>query len=672
MKILEVYMECGGYDYQLIKGGISVYTWNLSNAFLEVNRTEKLAESVEQVAILTAMHGQQEYLKAQHGLVELDYCHQWTMRIDADPAIWHNEQPIELALTTKAYRLDKGEVSIYILSNHILDLYPDTYYPPYESKGKDIGFFKPLVFQAEVIHFIRDYFANQQWLIHAHEPYYQYLIPAAFTKDPSKKVISTVQSNMPINKKVYLPKVVSLCKQLAIEIEPALFTDNVPESKFNQCLQEYLPVTHLNYPYPKDYLNLFALCVQYSDKVDFLSKGHLEFYSQFSGTAYRPLFAQQKIGQLVQANKDKFFVGGCAISNSWLEQDFSLFEREKTLTDLGLDPALPTFFHNARYAPNHKGQVEIVLAVEQLLNAGHQANFILRCVSGSGIPDERFHQLARDYPNHVVLRWKMQSEQALMAMAAASDFALFPSKFEMDTFLIAIGEAMLAECVPIASEQLGMKHWWQCQRFSEGNPPTGFSVVRSFREDDPELVDSLLSSFYAALTLFEQPDSMREQAAYARQHALKFTWNNAAKLHLNAMMEVVGAESGPAHESEPSSSSVEIEETITKCLDLVQGELVSTRYNNPEAPSLPKLEIVADSLKYQRDDVVSVTGFVALPDSFERIELTKQEAGCFSTKSSLNLEQSEGVFLLVTLVGGDQYWDGISKTYPISKEVSYG
>ncbi|UAA39736.1 glycosyltransferase [Paraneptunicella aestuarii] len=672
MRILEVYLECGGYDYQLIKGGISVYTWNLSNALLQVGKEQASPEPVEEVAILTAMHGQQAYLQEKHGLVELDYEHQWQMRIDADPAIWGSEykvagQQIKLDLTTKAYRLDKGDVSIYILSNHILDLYPDTYYPPYESKGKDIGFFKPLVFQAEVIHFIRHYFAEQKWIVHAHEPYYQYLIPPAFQHDDSKLVISTVQSNMPINKKVYLPKVISLCEQLDIAIEPEQFVDDFPATPFNQCLLDYLPFTHLNYPYPDDYVNLFALCVEYSDKVDFLSEGHLEFYSQFYGTAFRPLFTQLRIGELVAANQHKFFVGGCAISDSWLQKDFSVYSREQTLQTLGLNPALPTFFHNARYAPNHKGQVELVLAVERFLAAGNQANFILRCVSGSGIPDQRFHELATNYSDKVVLRWEMQAEDELMAMAAASDFALFPSKFEMDTFLIAIGEAMLAQCVPIASEQLGMKHWWQCEQFSEGHPATGFSVIRSFREEDPELIESLLVSFEQSMTLFSDPVALQKQKAYAREHALTFTWQQSAKQHLAVMNELVaGSTNKPESQFSESASLI-----------MSQGELVSTRFGVGELQDdqLPVLHVSANPtsgnrIEYRFAQAVSVVVFIPMEleakqqsERFERLELEQIESGVFA--ADVAFEQVQNVFLLVTVQGGDQFWDGMSDVFPV-------
>jgi len=647
MKILEVYLECGGYDYQLIKGGISVYTWNLSKAMMNQG---------QQVSILTAMHGQQQYLTEHHNLVELDYCRSWEMEIDADREVWGNEGPIKIPLTTKAYRLDKEGISIFILSNEILDLYPDTYYPPYSSKGKEFGFFKPLVFQAEVIHFIRHWFAGEALTVHAHEPYYQYLIPAAFHQDADKQVISTVQSNMPINKKVYLPEVASLFRQLDIELSLDGLADKLPATGFNQCLLDYLPVTHLNYPYPDNYVNLFALCLLYSDLVDFLSEGHLEFYSQFSGTAFRALYQQLQISELVRTRGHKFFVGGCALSDSWLTADFGAFDRNSVLTELGLNPALPTFFHNARYAPNHKGQVEMLLAIEEFLKAGFEGNFILRCVSGTGIADERFHQLAKDYPDKVVLRWQMTAESGLMAMAAAADFALFPSKFEMDTFLIAEGEAMLAGCVPIASEQLGMKHWHHSKKFSGDKASTGFGVHRSFREEDPQLVQSLSSALRQALDLYRQPQAYREKSAYARKHALQFSWENAAKAHLKAIHSLPLTQESKARV--PASTGKNC--TDWKAQVMACGHLLDWRRDGLThgIAGAPLLRVGGNQIEYRLPEAVSVTAFNRQQGKYQASELVKQEAS-FQGEIAAEVLAEGGVFLLVTLANGDQFWDGL-------------
>lgn len=636
MHILEVYIECGGYDYKLIKGGISVYIWNLAR---------EMAACGEKVSILTALHGQKDYLTSQHGMKELDYSHNWRMEIDADPAIWNNEKPIELPLKTKAYLIEKQGIDIYLLSNEYLDMYPDTCYPPYESKGKDLGFFKPLVFQAEAISFIRQWFDQQKLTIQAHEPYYQYLIPAAFQNDPLKKVISNVQSNMPINKKVYGPKVASLFQQLNISVELDKFRGQLADSDFNRCLMDYMPRTHLNYPYTDDYINLFALVLEYSDLIDFLSEGHLEFYSQFRGTAFKALYDQLAISQTMQKHQDKFFVGGCAISQSWLTKDFSHFDRTSILISLGLDPALPTFFHNARYAPNHKGQNELIQAVENILQQGGECNFILRCVSGTPLEDPRFQQLADRYPHKVIFEWKMISEEALMALAAASDFALFPSKFEMDTFLIAIGEAMLAGCIPIASQQLGMKHWGHSPEFSKGlEEPTGFSVIRSFLEDDPLLVQSITQAITAALGLYAQPETYQKKSQFARLHAQKFNWQETASRHLSAFKNHT-----------PRVTDDFTEHKNWRAAALNDGHLISYR-QQAATQDLPVLKVGA-IIEYHLLQATSVMAFIPEAQTFKEIILDKTD-GFFRAALPENIEQ---VFLLITLEDGNQYWDGLIK-----------
>jgi glycosyltransferase AcbS len=641
MHILEVYLESGGYDYNLIKGGISVYMWNLSKAF--VNKGH-------QVSLVTAMHGKQDYLRAHYELEELAYCRNWSLTLELDPAIWGDQSTVVVPLTTKAYRIRKEGVDIYLLSNEYLDKYPDTFYPPYSSKGKDIGFYKSLIFQMETVFFIRDYFNDPAALVHAHEPYYQYLLPCALAQD-GYRVVSTVQSNMPINKKVYKPKVASLMTQLGVQVDLDQFDDLVPGNDFNRCLLDYLPRTHLNYRYPSEYINFYALILAYSYKVDFLSEGHLAFYQAFKGTAFRALYNQLHIKQLVDEKYDRFFVGGCALSDSWLTTDFTLLKasKDETLGAMGLTPGLPCFYHNARYAPNHKGQVELVQAIEQLLAQGVQANFILRCVSGDGIADSRFHELQTRYPANVTLIWQYQEEETLMAMAAAADFSLFPSKFEMDTFLIAQGESMLAGCVPIASAQLGMKHWNHCELLTDDKDLlTGFSVVRSFLEDDQQLVRDLVEKIGAAIELYHsEPAIYQTLSQRAMKHAQNFTWAQVAEAHLQNFSAAASVNSHTAHE---------YGDALNRHID-EQGELISARaqsVNNDLIAQLPPL-ILGEEIRYCHPQAQAVDFFVVEPQGVVQKSMRAVE-GEFRFPSTAAMTHC---VLLVTLNNGVQYWDGV-------------
>lgn len=205
--VIETYFECGGFDHRFLQGGISVYLWNLSTS---------LAEAGHRVSVVTPAHGRLAELRASYDLETLDHEDTYELPLVLDPDIWGERFPAEVGipLTTTAHRLRLDGVDLYFLSNELLDALPDRFYPPYDSKGHDLVFFKSLAYQVDTIRFVRARFGDEKALVHAHEPYYHYLMPAAFRADPSKLVVGTVQSNMPITKKVYRPEVERLLEFL--------------------------------------------------------------------------------------------------------------------------------------------------------------------------------------------------------------------------------------------------------------------------------------------------------------------------------------------------------------------------------------------------------------------------------------------------------------------------
>ncbi|MYS52452.1 glycosyl transferase, partial [Streptomyces sp. SID6013] len=289
-------------------------------------------------------------------------------------------------------------------------------------------------------------------------------------------------------------------------------------------------LTHLHYEYGPDNLAVYELTADHSDLIDFLSPGQLDFYAGFRDTPFEDLFGRLPIADVVRRNAHKMFVGGCAVSDQWLAWDPAGVDRTEVLEGLGLDPDLPAFFHNARYAVHHKGQLELVRAVDRVLSEGLAAGFVIRCISGSGIDDPFFHEVAARHKGRLHLEWERVPERQVFGYAAASDFCLFPSKFEMDTFLIAQGEAMAVGSVPIATDQRGMAH------FGHADPPdsaTGFAVNRSFAEDDELLVAALAARIRQAAALWrEEPERYRELARRASAVARVFTWAHCADLHL--------------------------------------------------------------------------------------------------------------------------------------------
>lgn len=523
MHIIETYFECCGFDHTFLQGGTSVYLWNLSRAF---------AARGHRVSIVTPAHGRLDDLRGRYEVEDLPYDDVYTLPIVLDPDVWTGfPAEAKLTLHTTAHRIRLDGVDLYFLANEYLNRLPDTFYPPYSAKGHDLVFFKPLVFQVDSVRFLRSWFGDERALVHAHEPYYHYLLPAALRDDPSKLVVSNVQSNMPIAKKVYGPKVRRLFELLDVDVElPAPEPpsgDGAPEA-----IRQYQQLTHLHYDYPPDHVAIYELTADHADLIDFLSLGQLDFYASFRDTPFERLFRRLPIARVVRRNAHKMFVGGCAISDEWLGWDPATVDRAEVLGGLGLDPALPTFFHNARYAVHHKGQVELIRAVDRVLTAGLAANFIVRCISGNGIDDPLFHEIAARHRGRLHLEWERVDERRVFSYAASADFGLFPSKFEMDTFLIAQGEAMVAGAVPIATDQRGMAHF----RHADGPATsTGFAVNRSFAEDDELLTAALAGRIQEAVTLWSRdPGRYRELSTRAAAVARVFTWAHCAELHLAA------------------------------------------------------------------------------------------------------------------------------------------
>lgn len=638
MHILEVYMESNGFDYRLIRGGIAVYLWNLTAAFnVRGHKT----------SVLSSLNGQGVYLKEQHGLSEIDYRHDWKCKIAADPRIWGKLADQAIALETRAYHLHKGGTDFYYLGNDFLNRYPDTYYPPYDGKGTDLGFFKPLIFQMEAVRFINNWFADEDMFIHAHEPFYQYLLPAAFAGDPSKKMVSTVQSNMPITKKVYIPETREALRQIGANPDKAVPASQLADTLFNQCLQNYMPRTHLSYSYPQDYVSLFEMVLADSDLIDFLSEGHRDFYTGFYGTAFRAMFVQLDIYRQYHKHAHKLFVGGCGLGEKWLSEGSKRENPLAILNQLGFDPALPTFFHSARYAPNHKGQVELVLAVRQFLEKGGRANFIIRCITEADIPDPRFDSLAVDFPGLVYLTSKMQTDDELMAMAQAANFALFPSKFEMDTFLIAQGEAMACGCIPVASDQLGMKHWQHGSGAKDESERTGFAVIRSFLEEDLALISSIAMAINTAVALFADQPRYAEMSERARNCALRYGWQSVGDQHLAAFAKIDTNAEGVLVKENPASTP------DWRNVAFESGQILDFRHClNGEVPqlSLQSGELIYLCL------ATSVTAFSWHGSGFEERQLSALPEGKGFHGGGFI---SHNVFLLVTLKNGDQFWDGL-------------
>jgi hypothetical protein len=536
MHVVTCSFEAAGFDVELMRGGTSLYVWNLSR---------RMAKRGHRVSVVTPAHGRIGYLRDRYDLDQLDYRYEYDLPLVLDERVWKGHERVpDPRLSTTAYRLRREGVDFYFLANEYLDLLPRRLYPGRTAEGTDLSYFKPLVFQVDAVRFIDHRFGDQDTLVHAHEPYYTYLVSTAFARRRDKPVVTTVMSNMPINQKVYRPQVEKALELIGADVDLAGYVDPPElEAPAVASLRETLPTTLSALGPTGDYVPFFAMVADHSVLIDFMSDGQRSFYSTYQGTPFAAHLPTLAVGRAVTANRHRFFVGGCAIADEWIDGDPASVDRGEVLRGLGLRPELCTFYHSARYSPQQKGQLELIRAVERFLRAGHVANFIVRCAVGAGSAvtagDTYFQEVAERFPDHLYLDWGMADARRQYAEAAAADFCVYPSKFELDTFMLAQGEAMACGAVPIATAQEGTRHFGHALR-RHGPRATGLAVDRSFRDDDPRLVDQLVTRFHEAVHLVDsRPADYQRLSRNARAVASRYTWDRCADRHERAFAGIL-------------------------------------------------------------------------------------------------------------------------------------
>ncbi|MEW2619277.1 glycosyltransferase [Streptomyces sp. NPDC048106] len=516
--------ECGAFDPRLMRSGTASLVWNTATG---------LAARGHTVSIVTPAHGLGGYLRERYGAEDTGFSDEFAMPLLLDPSVWRGFPPRAAPrLCTTALRLRRQGVDLYFLSNSHLDLLARTFVPPAGTEGRDLAYFKEQVFQVTGVRFIRQVLGDAD-LVQAYEPHQHYLLPAALGAAPGIPVVSTVATNVPVNLKVHRAQAAELLAFLGAHAGLDEYADPPEEpGALHDVLRRYLPATLLDPPERPGYVACHSLAFDHAAAVDFMTPGQREHCVTFANTPFEERFGRLTISRVLRRNADKVFVGGCAISGSWLRREPPRDHRRDFLTGLGLDPALPTFYHGARYAPDHKGQSELFEALAQVLGEGLEANFLIRCAQpgGSELPPE-LAELADKYQDRVRADGELVDEPTLFAYAAAADFCVFPSKFEMDTFLIAQGEAMAFGAVPIATEQAGTRHFGQAFDWRERPEATGFALPRSFRPDDDLLRDRLAEQLREAAHLFHHDaGTYARLSGRARRTARSFTWEASARL----------------------------------------------------------------------------------------------------------------------------------------------
>lgn len=541
MHIVTFAFESVGFDVRMMRGGLASLVWNLAREY---------ADQGHRVSVITPAHGCLDHLRAGYDLEQLDHLDRHRIPLVLDPEVWPGHEPeTELRLTTRAYRLRYQGVDLYFLSDEYLDLLPERIYPPRADEGVDLSFFKPLAFQVSGLRFLRSWFGAESEaagsataepvIVQAYEPYYHYLLPPVLQHDPRYRVVSTVASNMPINQKLYRPQLQRLLALFDADADLDRYLDPPVVGALAEAMAAHLPSTHLTEHQGQDYLGYFPLIAATCDLIDFLTPGQRDFYSAFRDTPFELAYQQLAVSSTVKATAAKQFVGGCAVPTEWLRRDPASADRAAVLAELGLDPRLPTFYHVARFSVHHKGQVELFRAIDAVLAVDPDVNFVVRCAMAAGgedvvsrVGDRSFQEIADRYPDRVRLDWTMAGEDVLYQEATAADFCLFPSKFELDSFLIAQGQLMACGAVPIGTAQEVTSHY-RHQLPREDPRATGFSVPRSFTEDDPLLFGALVERIHEAVQVYREDQSeYRRLAANSRALAHSFTWREAADARL--------------------------------------------------------------------------------------------------------------------------------------------
>ncbi|MFD0055016.1 glycosyltransferase [Streptomyces sp. NPDC127168] len=623
--------EACSFDRRLMRSGTASLVWNSALS---------LARAGHRVSIVTPAHGQAGHLRRRYGARDTGHADTHTLPLRLDPAAWPPSWGSPAPrLTTRALHVRKDGVDLYFLSDAFLDAYPETFYPVAADEGRRLEFCKPLAFQLAGIRFVRSRFADRPAVVHAHEPLLHYLVPAAFTGDRLKRVVSAVATNHPVNTGVYGPQVSAALESLGARVDLDEYADPPERDGVLECaMRAHLTATGLDHPPRHErQISFFSLVGDQADGIDFLCEGQRTFYTGFEATPFTPRYRSLTVARVTERNAHKAFVGGCAVSDTWLARDPGAIDRDGVLNGLGLDPALPVFYHAARYDPHHKGQLEMVRAIESVLGEGRRANFLLRCATASDT-DPYFQKVADAYPGSVRLAWDMADEDTLFAEASVADYCVFPSKYELDTFLIAQGEAMACGAVPIATAQYGTRHFGHAHDFRAPDA-TGFAVDRSFEEDDPLLARALTDRFRQAIRLFtDEPGEYARLSGNARRTARRLTWERSAarrSAHFGALFAAGSAD--PPRQAAGPRRPPQAGPVVRAGLDVRAGGW---------------------SVRLECADALRVTAYVPERSADGALRAhALRPAGDGFTGTFPGEAPAAGVALLVTLTGGRSHWE---------------
>jgi hypothetical protein len=529
--IVLVAFEALGFDPRMMRGGTAGLVWNLACEYVRAGR---------EVVVVTPAHGCVAHLARRHELGPVAWHNEESLPVALDPALWKGFSPeLDVPLHTGAAGLRHDGVQVYLLGNELLDRFPESFYPANELIGHDLAALKPLAFQAAALQFLEEFAAPGPVIVQAVEPLYTYLVCAAYAGRADRLVLATVAMNPSATGTVYRPQLQRVLSEFDVALDLDEYADP-PDDALRRRMRRYLRPSHERGEQRVGDISYHALVAGTADLLDYVSPGQRDYAATYDGSPTARLFVGSRTASVLRRRVDRQIVGGAGLPDFWLAADPGAIDRATVLGGLGLDPTLPTFFHAARFDPNHKGQLELMRAVEAVLADGVAANFVVHCAVGAAGATEQvgspeLQRIADRFPRNVHLSWRMVAEPDLYPTAATADFCVFPSKFELDGFLITMGEAMALGAVPIATAQQTLAHFRHALPLSHPDA-TGLSVPRSFRADDDLLVAALVDVLRTAVRLYtEDPAWYAALSSNARRLARTFTWRRAAAVRLAAV-----------------------------------------------------------------------------------------------------------------------------------------
>ncbi|MEO1221627.1 MAG: hypothetical protein AAFY42_09815, partial [Pseudomonadota bacterium] len=175
---------------------------------------------------------------------------------------------------------------------------------------------------------------------------------------------------------------------------------------------------------------------------------------------------------------------------------------------------------------------------------------------------------------------------------------------------------------------------------------TGFPVIRSFQDEDPALVSSIVEAIMKAAALHADQEAYAEMSNRARHCALEHGWQSVGDKHLAAFERILGTESTVISGSKSPAAN------DWQSVAMEAGQIIETRVSGGDVPALSRN---GDELTY-RFAASAVTAFAWNGSSFEEHHMRLAADGSSFVARGVN---SSDVFLLVTLSNGDQFWDGL-------------